>query len=400
MALSPNGKYIATGGGGDTDTTCSEDTEVRIWDSQTGEFINCIEGHNDVVEDLAFTVDGNALISSSRTTYISRIDRDRFGERITAEHAVRIITLSPDGKRMIGRCLDFGQMLKESFVVWDMSTGSIIHNLEVHGRINDVDLLCGRLVAIACEKEFILLDIETRKCVHKIFTHGPVTSVKFSCDGSRLIFNEIGYGLHIWDLQAKGNPTLFANESGVIGELLMLPDGKAAVSASNDGSVRIWDMKTHLCTNILRGHKVTPTNLFSTPDAALLITYAPGESIRVWDMATGECVIVQDAKLIESIAGIHGPNLYFAQDHRVQVGSIENYIPIPLVTGQRNWQFAESKDCRGKWDGALTAQCHWCGQRFAIQLSWLGQQVTCPIISCGKPLKLNPFVCDISNWLE
>ncbi len=34
------------------------------------------------------------------------------------------------------------------------------------------------------------------------------------------------------------------------------------------------------------------------------------------------------------------------------------------------------------------------GNRFIVRDEWLGREIVCPAPECGKPLKLNPFVCD------
>jgi len=54
----------------------------------------------------------------------------------------------------------------------------------------------------------------------------------------------------------------------------------------------------------------------------------------------------------------------------------------------------------GGWDANLTAQCYWCGKRFIVKDEWIGQEIDCPLDGCGKPLKLNPFVCDPSDRLR
>jgi hypothetical protein len=46
----------------------------------------------------------------------------------------------------------------------------------------------------------------------------------------------------------------------------------------------------------------------------------------------------------------------------------------------------------GRWDEHLTALCPCYGQRFTVSDDMLGQQIACPLESCGKPLQLNPFV--------
>ena len=55
-AISPNGKYVATGG---------SDRIVRIWDVETGKLAQTLIGHTDAIYGLAFSADGKFLASGS-----------------------------------------------------------------------------------------------------------------------------------------------------------------------------------------------------------------------------------------------------------------------------------------------------------------------------------------------
>jgi WD40 repeat protein len=59
LAFSPDegGRWLATAG---------EDSAVKIWDSHTGEFIHSFRGHEGLVSSLAFSPDGERLVSGSR----------------------------------------------------------------------------------------------------------------------------------------------------------------------------------------------------------------------------------------------------------------------------------------------------------------------------------------------
>jgi glucose repression regulatory protein TUP1 len=56
VSISPDGRLVAAG---------SLDTEVRIWDVQTGQLLEKLLGHRDSVYSVAFTPDSKGLLSSS-----------------------------------------------------------------------------------------------------------------------------------------------------------------------------------------------------------------------------------------------------------------------------------------------------------------------------------------------
>jgi hypothetical protein len=79
----------------------------------------------------------------------------------------------------------------------------------------------------------------------------------------------------------------------------------------------------------------------------------------------------------------------------VEVISLENVESgQPPITAARLWLHAETR-----WDLNLTALCPWCGTRFVVNDEWIGQEIDCPLDECGKPLKLNAFVCDTKDMV-
>jgi WD40 repeat protein len=54
LPLSPDGQTIASG---------SSDKTIKLWNIKTGELIRTLAGHGDGVQSLAFSQNGNILVS-------------------------------------------------------------------------------------------------------------------------------------------------------------------------------------------------------------------------------------------------------------------------------------------------------------------------------------------------
>ena len=65
VAFSPDGNTIASGSGhwGGYESKYSDGEEVRLWNVHTGELIKTLTGHKDVVSSVAFSPDGNLIVS-------------------------------------------------------------------------------------------------------------------------------------------------------------------------------------------------------------------------------------------------------------------------------------------------------------------------------------------------
>lgn len=71
------------------------------------------------------------------------------------------------------------------------------------------------------------------------------------------------------------------------------PDGRLAVSGSDDFSVRAWDLNTGTCLTTLKGHADGVHDVTVTPDGRLAasISGIDDGNARIWDLRTGECTL-------------------------------------------------------------------------------------------------------------
>lgn len=91
--MSPNGRFIAAG--------CLDST-VYIWDSTTGGLVERLHGHVDSVYSVAFTSDGDGLVSGSLDKTVKHWDITPI-TRPTAKRK----TVEDGGERRFGRSRNF-----------------------------------------------------------------------------------------------------------------------------------------------------------------------------------------------------------------------------------------------------------------------------------------------------
>jgi hypothetical protein len=78
VALSPDGKLLATGDADGYGIYQGIDHAVRLWDLWTGKEVDQLRGHIGAVTDLAFSADGRVLVSASVDTTLLVWDASRF----------------------------------------------------------------------------------------------------------------------------------------------------------------------------------------------------------------------------------------------------------------------------------------------------------------------------------
>ncbi len=116
VAYSPDGQRIVSGSG---------DKTIRIWDAKTGQPIGKpLTGHEDAVLLVAYSPDGQRIVSGSGDKTIRIWDANTgqpIGKPLTGHSdAVASVAYSPDGRRIVSGSVD------KTIRIWDAKTGQPI----------------------------------------------------------------------------------------------------------------------------------------------------------------------------------------------------------------------------------------------------------------------------------
>ena len=111
----------------------SLDRIIRLWDTQTGYFLERYEGHSDSVYSVAFSPDGKSLASGSldKTLKIWDLSECRSRSRcksVLSGHSDFVLSVAYSGD---GNCLVSGSK-DRSVVFWDTRTSTYCVKLEGH----------------------------------------------------------------------------------------------------------------------------------------------------------------------------------------------------------------------------------------------------------------------------
>ncbi|RXW15519.1 hypothetical protein EST38_g10337 [Candolleomyces aberdarensis] len=170
---------------------------------------------------------------------------------------VRVVTISPDGKRIVSGSWD------DTIQIWDMETGvQVGEPLLGHGdTINSVAISPdGKLIVSGAEDKTIRIwDTETGMQVgESLRGHEDwVLSVAFTHDAQRIISSSADKTLQIWDVAAGtqvGVP--LRGHTDWVRSVAISPNVKHIVSSSDDKTIRIWDAeKGTQLGEPLQGHR-------------------------------------------------------------------------------------------------------------------------------------------------
>ena len=293
-ALSPNGRLVAL----------AEGTEVRIYETSTGEQTCRIDSANTPVRRLIFSRDGDRLvIVDDKIRWCSAASGDVIATVISEPiGGSRSLALSADGLTLAivghgpydSRFSIFRlDATTRKVTPWATDAGPGVtimpSALSPSGQRLAVSGVFGGTLAVFDTVSGQL--IEQRFSAHA----AAILAIAFSGDDANLATADAEGTIKVWAYAQKPNEKLVASRTlkghqGAITTVGFSIDGKQLATASADGTARVWDLKDDgAAIRQLEGFHDKSFMARYSPDG-LLIAAAGGGSVRLWNAATGKLV--------------------------------------------------------------------------------------------------------------
>ena len=252
VAFSQNGDLLATG---------NWDGDVKVWDVQSKRCISKMrrEGRFDAVSQLAFSPDGQRLVSSGGrydAVYVWHPDTGEQVANFTVDESLqprhrppRIpLSFSHDGRLLAGATPE------NTFSVWDLDT-------------------CERIACVTGHRDYV-----------SVLLFSPCGQFLTSADGTGV--------LHEWDvntLTAKEPRACFSvmpTDATSVPALAYLTDSTLIAAGKSENTVTVWDVKHSNKLRVLRS-ELEPGEgerlfRFSSSGAQLALVWK--DEIQVWDI--------------------------------------------------------------------------------------------------------------------
>ncbi len=114
-----------------------------------------------------------------------------------------------------------------------------------------------------------------------------VNAVAITPDGKQAVSASYDNTLKLWDLATGSELATLSGHSSLVLAVAITPDGKQAVSASWNNTLKLWDLATGSELATLTGHSSSVEAVAITPDGKQAVSASRDNTLKLWDLATG-----------------------------------------------------------------------------------------------------------------
>jgi WD40 repeat protein len=118
----------------------------------------------------------------------------------------------------------------------------------------------------------------------------PANAVIILRDGRRAVSASDDRTLKLWDLETGRALRTLTGHSDSVSGVAATPDGTRAVSASRDSTLKVWDLTTGSELMTLQGHAAAVTGVAETGAGRLAVSASQDRTVKVWDLETGRAI--------------------------------------------------------------------------------------------------------------
>jgi WD40 repeat protein len=116
---------------------------------------------------------------------------------------------------------------------------------------------------------------------------GSVNAVALTADGRQAVSASSDDTIKLWDLETGQEIRTLAGHTGSVNAVALTPDGRTALSASFDHTLKLWDLDSGKEIRTLTGHTGWVNAVALAPDGRTALSASKDETLKCWDLASG-----------------------------------------------------------------------------------------------------------------
>ncbi|ORZ20359.1 WD40-repeat-containing domain protein [Absidia repens] len=272
---------------GRTAVSGSSDNTLRIWDVETAECLDVLEGHQSRIWDVSGTQNGDFIASASGDGLVkiwSLKDSKACCVNTLKGHSgdVYSVKYHPNEEHIVSGGYD------KIVRMFDVNTGAIVKTFPGHQLAVTKTIInpLGNLVISASKDNTIKFwDIVSGLCIRTISSHlGEVTSVEMNSSGTLLLSSSKDNSNRLWDVRMVKPIRKLKGHQNTSKNFVRsnFADNNLIVGGSEDGIVYIWDQDTSEVLQKLRGHHGVVYEANWNSKQGMLASCSDDQTVKIW----------------------------------------------------------------------------------------------------------------------
>lgn len=326
LAMSSDGKHAVTG---------LLDGRVLLWDLESGQVIRRLRGQGKSVSCVAFSPDGDRIVSGSGDGHVVVWDWNlgcQIARFAVSKQSITSVAFSGDDHFVLAGSSS------GSTLVWDLAKTKPLHlgpssRLSVLAMTHDGKFAC----LVDFDGTLTLWNLALALPIQSISLEGPFQAVTFSADGRQLLIGH-QHDFVLWDRESACVIHKLSGHRARAHAAAFAPDGRTAMTTSDDGVIAYWDLTTGQAIRTLFGRSFRSWKLAISPDGKIGLAYTKREAIA-WDLSSGRLLKIHKKERVfghRFDAGL--PRIYLRDSHGVSVrdlltGETVQKFPDPQYEG-------------------------------------------------------------------
>ena len=255
-------------------------------------------GHTASITTVAFSPDDEYIASGSEDSSVKLWER-KTGREIRSflghNHLVYSVVFSPDGRYLISsHCAGRGSYLptRENIKIWNIKTGEELFRISGQSGVYSLDISAdGKYILSGSYRIMNLWDINTGKEVMSFSGHTHIiTSVSFSPDGRYALSASYDRTLRLWNISTGKEIrsfSTFGNKSPILSSSFS-PDGKYVVAGISNKVIKLWSINSEKEIKTFSGYTGKVYSIKFSPNGRYVAAGCSDNTVKVWEVLSGK----------------------------------------------------------------------------------------------------------------
>jgi WD40 repeat protein len=114
-----------------------------------------------------------------------------------------------------------------------------------------------------------------------------VSGVAVTADGKRAVSASWDHTLKVWDLESGRALRTLEGHSSWVNSVAVMAGSKRAASGSSDKTLKVWDLESGRALLTLEGHSGAVNGVSVTSDGKRAVSASDDETLKLWDLESG-----------------------------------------------------------------------------------------------------------------